>query len=82
MLVETIETVVLDDDEETYPKNYNGVPISYFGLNDFLNLAFLLRTLPELMEYLDARSKLDSSILELLALKNALRNVPTAKRLV
>jgi hypothetical protein len=72
VLVETIETVVLDDDEETYPKNYNGVPISYFGLNDFLNLAFLLRTLPELMEYLDARSKLDSSILRTIGIEKML----------
>lgn len=72
VLVETLETVVLDEDEKNYPQSYNGVPISYFGLNDFLNLAFLLRTLPELMEYLDARSKLDSNILRAIGIEKML----------
>lgn len=72
VLVETLETIVLDKDEKAYPQSYKGTSISYLGLNDFLNLAFLLRTLPELMEYLDARSKLDSTILRAIGIEKML----------
>ena len=40
-----------------------GVPVSYLSINDFLNLAVQLRTVPELLEYLNARRSLPEAAL-------------------
>src|SRR5271169_5822857 len=39
----------------TCPLGYRNTPITYLSVNDFLNLAVELRTVPELNAYLDAR---------------------------
>jgi hypothetical protein len=38
--------------------NFQGIPITYLSVNDFLNLALELRTVPEVLEYLEARRAL------------------------
>lgn len=55
VLVETFTSVDLNSDALELPLNYSGVPITYMAVNDFLNLAFQLRTVPELLEYLNSR---------------------------
>src|SRR2546430_8631803 len=40
------------------PILFNGIPVSYFSLKDFLNLCVQLRTVPEIVEYLDRRRAL------------------------
>ena len=52
--VEVFQPVDLDS-AESLPLDHNGIPITYISLNDFLNLADLLRSVPELIDYLSAR---------------------------
>ncbi len=59
-VIEVFEPVVLDG-EDDFPLDFNGTPISYFSLNDFLNVTLELRTLPEIIEYLDRRRALPLS---------------------
>jgi hypothetical protein len=61
VLVETFQPVRLEGSEDELPLEYGGIPISYFSLNDFLNIAMQLRTLPEIVEYLDQRRGLSST---------------------
>jgi len=58
VLTEVFERVDLNADADDLPLHYQGVPITYFSLNDFLNVAMELRTLPEILAYLDARRSL------------------------
>ena len=58
ILVEVKQPVNLHTENDQLPLEYKDIPISYFSVNDFLNLAILLRTIPELVEYLDARRSL------------------------
>lgn len=60
VLVEVLSHVDLKPLENGLPLQYDGIPISYFSLNDFMNIAINLRSLPELIEYLDARLILPS----------------------
>ena len=55
VLVEVPRAVDLQPDANDLPLDHNGVPITYLSVNDFLNLAVQLRSLPELTEYLMAR---------------------------
>ena len=55
VIVETLETVTLDQDT---PLEIDTVPVSYFSLNDFLNLLDQLRTINDLVLYLTARQSL------------------------
>ena len=57
VLIEVLQPVALPGDED-FPLDYSGTPISYFSLNDFLNVAIELRTMPEIIEYLDRRRAL------------------------
>ncbi|MFZ0979720.1 MAG: hypothetical protein WAN23_09995 [Candidatus Acidiferrales bacterium] len=57
VLIEVFEPVALRQGDE-FPLEFNGIPISYFSLNDFLNLTVQLRTVPEIVEYLDRRRAL------------------------
>jgi hypothetical protein len=41
--------------ETDFPLAHKGVPISYFTVNDFLNVVFELRALPEILCYLNSR---------------------------
>lgn len=45
----------LDLGKKGMPLDYRGIPITYLSVNDFLNLARELRTVPEVLEYLEAR---------------------------
>jgi hypothetical protein len=61
--VETLRPVDLQHAAEDLPLSKDDVAIAYFSLSDFLNVALQLRTLPELMRYLDARRKLPEAAL-------------------
>ena len=56
VLVEVFQPVDLG--EEGIPLDYQGIPITYLSVNDFLNLARELGTVPEVLEYLEARHAL------------------------
>lgn len=58
VLIEVIDRVTLRQESDELPLVFNGIPISYFSLNDFLNLCVQLRTVPEIVEYLDRRRAL------------------------
>jgi hypothetical protein len=57
-LAETRNPVDLQPAAAELPLEYLGVPITYLSINDFLNLVVQLRTVPELLEYLNARRAL------------------------
>lgn len=58
VLVEVLERVDLSACSDELPLEYLGTPISYLSVNDFLNIAVELRTVPEMFAYLDARRSL------------------------
>jgi hypothetical protein len=58
VLIEVLEPVVLRQRADEFPLEFQSVPISYFSLNDFLNLTVQLRTVPEIIEYLNMRRSL------------------------
>jgi hypothetical protein len=58
VLTEVFQPVDLNPDAADLPLSCDGVPITYMSVNDFLNLAVELRTVPELIAYLDARRSL------------------------
>ncbi|HEV2349213.1 MAG TPA: hypothetical protein VG028_05130 [Terriglobia bacterium] len=64
--VEVFQEVDLEPDAEKLPLEYAGIPITYLSVNDFLNLAANLRTIPELAEYLAARRSLSHADLRLI----------------
>jgi len=57
-IVEVRGIVNLESDAEHLPLEYRGVPVAYLSVNDFLNLAVNLRTIPELNDYLENRRAL------------------------
>lgn len=65
-LIETFHQVDLQSEEAHLPLTISGVPVTYMSLNDFLNLAHELRTIPELLEYLEARRGLPFPTLRLI----------------
>lgn len=60
-VIEVFERVDLEPDANRLPLTFQGTPIAYFSVNDFLNLAMNFRTTSELLEYLDVRSSLPAS---------------------
>ena len=60
VLVETLERVSLPVE---LPLHHGGVPISFFSANDFCNVVQQLRTIPEIVAYLDARRALPADAL-------------------
>jgi hypothetical protein len=56
--VEVFHEVDLEPDAKNLPPECAGIPITYLSVNDFLNLAANLRTVPDLLEYLAARRSL------------------------
>jgi hypothetical protein len=56
--VEVFKPVDLQSSAKRLPLDHDGMPITYISLNDFLNLAALLRSIPELTDYLSARRSL------------------------
>jgi hypothetical protein len=63
-LVETWRPVDLKNVAADLPLEYLGVPITYMSINDFLNIVMQLRTVPEVLEYLNARRELPSTCLQ------------------
>ena len=62
--VETFRSVDLQAAAADLPLAQDrGIPITYISINDFLNIAIRLRTVPELIRYLDARKDLPESAL-------------------
>jgi hypothetical protein len=58
---EVFDPVDLQPAANDLPLDYSGIPITYLSLNDFLNLAVLLRSIPELTDYLSARRSLPAA---------------------
>lgn len=58
--VEVFEPIAL---QEELPLDYHRTPISYLTVSDFLNVCNELRTVPEVIRYLDARRSLPESVL-------------------
>lgn len=58
--IEVFEQVLLEDE---LLLDYQGTGISYLSINDFLNMCNELRTVPEVIRYLDARRALPKSVL-------------------
>jgi hypothetical protein len=61
--VETFRPVDLQPSADQLPLLQENVPITYISLNDFLNVALQLRTVPELVRYLNARRVLPEAAL-------------------
>jgi hypothetical protein len=61
--VETFRPVDLQPGAVDLPLAQGSIPITYISLNDFLNVAAQLRTVPELLRYLDARRELPEAAL-------------------
>jgi hypothetical protein len=70
VLVEVFQPVDLG--EEGIPLNFQGIPITYLSVNDFLNLARELRTVPEVLEYLEARRALPFPCLRSIGVERSL----------
>lgn len=66
VLVETFAPVDLNPDSAELPVACYGVPVTYMAVNDFLNLAVELRTVPELLDYLSSRRTLPLTALRLI----------------
>ena len=60
VLVETLEVVRLEDDCAI---EIGGIPVSYFSVNDFLNILKELRTIKDIQRYLDSRKSLPEEVL-------------------
>ena len=60
VIVEVFQEVDLLPDADNLPLEYRKTPVTYLGVNDFLNLVAELRTVPELLSYLDAKRSLPS----------------------
>lgn len=58
VLIEVFQPVDLNLRADDLPLQHQGTPITYLSLNDFLNVAAELRTVPEIIAYLDARRSL------------------------
>lgn len=61
VLIEVFQPVDLEPEAAVLPLHFQGTPISYLSVNDFLNLGVELRTTPELLEYLQARRSLPAA---------------------
>lgn len=72
VLVETFHQADLQSDEAHLPLTISGVPVTYMSLNDLLNLAHELRTIPELLGYLEARRGLPFPTLRLIGYEKPL----------
>ena len=60
VLVETLEVVRLADE---FDLEIDAIPISYFSLNDFLNILDKFRTIKDIQRYLSERKSLSREIL-------------------
>jgi hypothetical protein len=67
--VEAFEEVALQGD---LPLECNGTPLSYLSVSDFLNVCNELRSVPEVVRYLDARRALPEAVLRSLGAERLL----------
>lgn len=58
VIVEVFQEVDLHLAAGDLPLVYQQAPVTYFGVNDFLNLVVELRTVPELLNYINAKRAL------------------------
>jgi hypothetical protein len=72
VLLEVLERVDLNAQADNLPLQYEGTPITYLSLTDFLNIAVELRTAPEVLAYLDARRSLPYTDLRVIGDERAL----------
>ena len=72
VLLEVPDRVDLNAQADNLPLQYQGVPITYLSLRDFLNIAIELRTAPEVLAYLDARRGLPYTDLRIIGDEKAL----------
>jgi len=63
VIVETFRPVDLQPAAADLPLAQGNVPLTYISINDFLNVATQLRTVPELLRYLEARRELPETAL-------------------
>lgn len=61
--VETYRPVDLEAAAAEVPLTHCGTPLTYISLSDFMNVAIELRTVPELLRYLNARRELPDAAL-------------------
>jgi hypothetical protein len=66
VVIEVFQAVDLEPDAAILPLEYQGTPVSYLSVNDFLNLTVELRTTRELLEYLQARRSLPAADLRII----------------
>jgi hypothetical protein len=71
VIAEVFERVELGP-ESGFPLAIGDTPITYLSVNDFLNLAQELRTLPEILQYLTARRALPGTELRTIGAERAL----------
>lgn len=57
-VVEVLHMVDLNDGSSELPLIVDDTPVTYLSLNDFQNLALELRSLPDLLDYLEARNEI------------------------
>lgn len=69
VLVETLEVVRLADE---FDLEIDAIPISYFSLNDFLNILDKFRTIKDIQRYLSERKSLSREILTTLGLEKTI----------
>lgn len=69
VLVETLEIIQLED---SLPLNIKDIPVSYFSVNDFLNILTELRTIKDLQRYLLERRVLSKEILTTLGIEKSI----------
>jgi hypothetical protein len=72
VIVEVFHEVDLEPIAKDLPLEFGGIPITYLSVNEFLNLAVNLRTVPELSEYLAARRSLPHENLRIIGDEKAL----------
>jgi hypothetical protein len=70
--VEVFEGIDIEPAAADLPLDFQGVPITYLSLNDFLNLTAELRTTPELLAYLNARRSLPPCDLRVIGAEKSL----------
>jgi hypothetical protein len=72
VIVEVLQQVNLECEAARLPLRYLHTPLTYLSVNDFMNLVMELRTVPEILAYLDARRSLPIPELRILGDERAL----------
>jgi hypothetical protein len=70
--IATIEVFARTELDDDLPLEAEGTPITYVSVSDFLNLSQQLRTVPEIVRYLDARRSLCEAELRVIGAEQTL----------